>query len=53
MVDDGPKPIYETVDFSDISNSFEHSSSLTNQSVGNIVEPTALVAHVSNGGNES
>ena len=40
MVDDGSKPIYETIHFSDISNSFEHISGSTNQSVDNSVEPT-------------
>ena len=53
MVDDKSEPIYETVHFSNISNSFEHISGSTNQSVENGVEATALVAHVSYGGKES
>ena len=45
MVDDGSEPIYETVDFSDLPNYFEHISSSTNQSVDFfVIEPTALVA---------
>jgi len=53
MVDDGSDPIYETIHFSVISNSFENNSSSTNQSADNFVEPTALVAQVSYRGNES
>ena len=53
MVDDGSEPINETIHFSGISYSFETISCLTIQSVVNFVEPTALVARVSCGDNES
>jgi hypothetical protein len=53
MAEDGSQPIYETIHFSSMSNNFEHISGSTNQSVGNVVEPTTLVAQVSHGGNES
>jgi hypothetical protein len=53
MIDAGSEPIYETVHLSGISNSFEHISCSTNKSVENFVEPTALVAQVLYGGNES
>jgi hypothetical protein len=53
MVDDESEPIYETIHFSGISNSCEHISGSTDQSVENDVEPPTLVAQVSYGGNES
>ena len=52
LFDDGYEPIYETIHFSDTTYSFHYIFGSTIQSVEN-VEPTALVAQVSYGENES
>jgi hypothetical protein len=53
MVDDGSKPVYETIYFSGMSSIFEHIFGSTNHCVDNVDEPTFLVDQVSYVVNES